>query len=257
MSVLSKIQNITSSKGFKKYFSNTFWLMGEKFFRLGIAMAVSIYVARFLEPVNFGLLNYAKGFVGLFTAFATLGLDKIAVRDLVRDPSKENEITGTAYWLKVMGFGAMMLAIMVSVNFTSNDSFTNTLILIIGSAELFRSFRVIDFVYRSQVRAKVIARVQMVQIVVSSLLKLYLIYIQADLIWFAYIVVFDAIFTASGLILSYTLDNKSIFKWKFSRKTALELVYEAWPLTLYGLALFVQAKIDQVMIKEMMGEQGN
>jgi nucleoside-diphosphate-sugar epimerase len=39
--------------------------------------------------------------VGLFTAIATLGLDGIVVRELVRDESRRDELIGTAFWLKL------------------------------------------------------------------------------------------------------------------------------------------------------------
>ena len=65
----------------KKYFENAFWLIFEKGFTLFVGMVVGIYVARYLKPETFGLLNYAISFVGIFSAFSTLGMDQIIVRD--------------------------------------------------------------------------------------------------------------------------------------------------------------------------------
>jgi O-antigen/teichoic acid export membrane protein len=62
-----------------KYFKNTSWLMGEKILRIGVGLFVGIWVARYLGPAQFGLLSYAQSFVFLFTAIATLGLDRIVV----------------------------------------------------------------------------------------------------------------------------------------------------------------------------------
>jgi O-antigen/teichoic acid export membrane protein len=83
-----------------RYFANTSWLFGEKILRMIVGLFVGIWVARYLGPEQFGLLSYAQSFVGLFTAIATLGLDGIVVRELVKDPSRRDELIGTAFWLK-------------------------------------------------------------------------------------------------------------------------------------------------------------
>ena len=44
--------------GFRKYFANTSWFLGERVLRM-----VGIYVARYLGPERFGLLSYALSFV--------------------------------------------------------------------------------------------------------------------------------------------------------------------------------------------------
>lgn len=79
------------SSGFKRYFANTSWMMGEKVIRMVVALFVGVYVARYLGPERFGLLSYAMSFVGLFTALATLGLDGIMVRELVKTQKRRNK----------------------------------------------------------------------------------------------------------------------------------------------------------------------
>ena len=49
--------------GFRKYFANTSWLLGERVLRMLVSLLVGIYVARYLGPERFGLLSYALSFV--------------------------------------------------------------------------------------------------------------------------------------------------------------------------------------------------
>ena len=49
--------------GFRKYFANTSWLLGERILRIPLSLLVDIYVARYLGPERFGLLSYALIFV--------------------------------------------------------------------------------------------------------------------------------------------------------------------------------------------------
>ena len=103
MNLLKNIVQLKNHSGFRKYFANTSWLMAERIIRMTVALFVGVYVARYLGPERFGLLSYANSFVGLFLALATLGLDSIVIRELVKNPESRNELLGTAFGLKIFG----------------------------------------------------------------------------------------------------------------------------------------------------------
>src|SRR6187551_3052415 len=92
---------------FHKYFENVSWLIFEKGFTLIVGMVVGIYVARYLQPDSFGLLNYSISFVSIFSAFSTLGMDQIIVRELAKDPSNQRALLGTGFMLKMAGSGVL------------------------------------------------------------------------------------------------------------------------------------------------------
>jgi O-antigen/teichoic acid export membrane protein len=96
--VINKLHSLKKHEGFMRYFKNTSWLFGEKILRMFVGLFVGIWVARYLGPEQFGLFSYAQSFVGLFTAIATLGLDGIVVRELVRDESRRDELIGTVFY---------------------------------------------------------------------------------------------------------------------------------------------------------------
>jgi O-antigen/teichoic acid export membrane protein len=118
--------------------------MGERILRMVVALFVGVYVARYLGPAQFGLLSYANSFVGLFIALATLGLNGIVVRQLVKTPERRNELLGTAFWLKIGGAILLWVTIVAAVPLTKNDLQTNSLIAIIAFAAIFQAFNVID-----------------------------------------------------------------------------------------------------------------
>jgi O-antigen/teichoic acid export membrane protein len=139
-----KINQLKNHPGFRKYFANTSWLIAERILRMVVALFVSVYVARYLGPERFGLLNYANSFVGLFIALATLGLDSIVVRELVKTPERREELLGTAFGLKIVGAIFMWLVILAAVPLTHNDTQTNTLIAIIAFAVIFQAFNDVE-----------------------------------------------------------------------------------------------------------------
>ena len=152
--MIAKLKQLQNHEGFMKYFKNTGWLFVEKILRLIVGLFVGVWVARHLGPEKYGLFSYSASFAGLFTIIATLGLDGLVVRQLVKDESRRDELIGTAFWLKLMGFLGVLEILAIAVNFTSNDTYTNTLVFIIASASIFQSIYVLDLYFQSKVITK-------------------------------------------------------------------------------------------------------
>jgi O-antigen/teichoic acid export membrane protein len=239
-------------QGFKKYFANISWLMAEQVFRSVTLLVVGVCVVRYLGPERFGLLSYAISFVALFLPVALLGLDGIVVRELVKDGARKNELLGTAFFLKLTGVFLVLAALYIVIHFTSNDSFTNLLIFIIASSTLFQSFSVIDFYFQSKVLSKYVVYAKVVSLTVSSLVKLFLIWTQAPLLYFAVVFLIEGMILAAGLTIVYFRQKLNVFDWSPKLKMGIGLLKDSWPLVLSGICVSIYMKIDQVMIKQML-----
>src|SRR5882672_10101224 len=99
---------------FRKYIENAFWLIFEKGFSLFVGLVVGVTVARYLRPEAYGLLNYSISFAGIFSAFSTLGIDQIIVRELAKEPEKQSELLGTGFIIKIAG-SVLMTMLMIIV----------------------------------------------------------------------------------------------------------------------------------------------
>lgn len=215
-------------------------------------MVVGIYVARYLKPESFGLLNYAISFVSIFSAFSTLGMDQIVVRELTRQSQKQEDLLGTGFMLKLAGSGILILLMVVILVFMDHDPFTNTLIMIIAAAEIFKGFEVISYFFQAQVLSKYVIQIQLIINLFLSLVKFTMVFLEAPLIWFAIIIVLGSILNAIGFIYAYHNREGTPWKWNFKKPLAYDLLRESWPLALYGIALHIQARIDQVMLGKML-----
>ena len=252
--MVSIIKFLKNHQGFMKYFKNTSWLFAEKILRMVVGLLVGIWVARYLGPDKFGLLSFAHSFVGLFTIFATLGLDEVVVRELVKDESRRDSLVGTTFWLKLFGAFLVLLVLAFAINFTSNDVDTHILVFIIASATIFQSFNIVDFYFQSKILGKFVAYANFISLFISSIVKIALILSHASLLAFAWVVLFDSFVLACGFI--YFFLKHSTFRIKyliFHKSTAIDLLKDSWPLIFSGGVLMIQARIDQVMIKEMLG----
>src|ERR1043165_9594628 len=106
-------------------------------------MVVSVYVARYLQPEQFGLLSYAISFAGILSV-VTVSMDQVIVRELARYPEKKNVLLGTSFALKLASSLVIFVVLAVVLFFMGNSSLTNGLILIVAAAELFKAFEVIN-----------------------------------------------------------------------------------------------------------------
>lgn len=214
---------------------------------------VGIWVARYLGPEKFGVFSYAVAFAALFGSIAKLGLDSIVVRDLVGNPEQRDVYLGTAFWLKMIGAGLMLCAITLTINHTSSDDTIKLYIFIIACGSVFQAFEVVDFYFQSKVLSKFISVCKINQLLISSLLKLYLIYTGAGLFWFVVVSLVDQITLAVTLFLVYRYQKVGGFFSSFDLDLARTLLRDSWPLILSGLVIMIYMRIDQIMIKEILG----
>ena len=240
---------------FRKYFANTSWLAAERVFRLGVNFLVGIYVARYLGPQRFGELSYAMSFVGLFSVIALLGLDGIVVRELVKDEGRNDELLGTAFWLKLVGALLILVCLGVVVPVTSASPEEKILVFLIAAGLLFQSLNVIDFFFQSRVQSRYVVQAQLGQILLSSIIRICLVWVEAALIWFAIAMIVDSAVLAFGLVINYRRKDQRIQRWRFRMYIAKRLFRDAWPLILSGIVVSVYMKVDQVMIREMLGAE--
>ncbi len=240
------------SESFKKYFANTSWVFAEKFIRLGISFVVGIYVVRYLGPESFGVLSYAISFVGLFAAIATLGLDSIVVRELVKQPQRRDEILGSVFYLRIFGAVIAVVLTVISAFLLKESCFNIILIAIIVTSTLFQSLNVIEYYFLAKVESKFNVYVQSSSLIIASIIKIFLILFGASLIYFAVIYVVELIFLSMGYFIVYRINHLKISDWNFKSSTAVTLLKDAWPLILSGVVIAIYMKIDQVMIKIML-----
>jgi O-antigen/teichoic acid export membrane protein len=236
-----------------RYFKNTSWMFAEQALRMIAGLFVGIWVARYLGPEQFGIFSYAIAFVAIFAGIAKLGLDSIVVRELVNHPEKADVYLGTAFWLKVIGAVLAWVIIAITTLLSNNDHTTNIYILIIASGIIFQSFEVIDFYFQSQVLSKFVSACKISQLLLSSILKIYLVFTSASLLGFVLVSALDQMVLGVALYVAYKKQPLANFYNKFDWHLLVRLLKESWPIMLSGLAITIYMRIDQIMIQNMLG----
>jgi PST family polysaccharide transporter len=244
---------VAGRQNLQKLIGNTGWLFADRMLRIGIGLVLGVWIARYLGPDQFGLFSYAGAFVSLFSIFATLGLDGIVVRELVREPDVKNGILGSAFALKLAGSGITLLAaVSAIVILRPADTLVHQLVAIIAAGTIFQSLDTIDLWFQARVESRYSVYARSSAFLLVSALKVVLILKNAPLIAFAWAGVLELLLGAAGLALAFRLNGQHLLAWKLSLPKIRQTLKECWPLALSGLAVLLYMKIDQVMLGQML-----
>ena len=231
---------------------NVAWLFFDRILRMGVGLFVGVWVARYLGVEKFGILNYATAIVALFNPLTKLGLDGLIIRSIVREPGIKDQILGTTFWLKLAGaIASIFLAVSSIFVLHHDDQLTVRIVAILATAGIFQAFDAIDYWFQSQIQSKYTVVARNTAFIITALVKVALIKMQAPLVAFAWATLAEVALGTVGLIIAYRFKGYSIF-WRWSLTLAKTLLQESWPLMLSGLTIMIYMKIDQIMLGEMV-----
>jgi len=247
---------MANSSGYKKYVSNTSWLFAEKIFNILMNLIITVWIARYLGPEQFGTLNYAIAFVSLFGILSSLGLNTLATKELLTHPQDSELIMGTSFALSFIG--ALILLPIAAFTITilrPDNDILFMMVLIIASGSIFTSLNIIKYWFESHVQAKHNVKVEMITNIITITIKAILLYIEAPLIAFAWVILVQSVLVAIGYVYMYLSKTNKLSTWKVSLEKIKYMLNEAYPLILTGAVFIFHTRIDQVMIGSMLGDE--
>ena len=255
------LENITPAKwhwifqheGHKRYFANMSWMFFGQMFSLLVSFFIGAWVARYLGPENYGVLSYSIAFVGIFGVVASLGVDGILNRELVKTPEQRDELLGTTFRLRLIGGATAFCLATISVFIFKFDLLVKILVILFSFSFILQSINIIGIYFNAEVKSKNSIRANIFATIVTSILKILVIFYGKGVIWLVIVFVLDSLWQGLGLIKAYKGYGLKIENWKFDKILAKEILNDSWPLMLAGFAWLVYMKIDQVMIGSMLG----
>jgi O-antigen/teichoic acid export membrane protein len=243
---------IEGSPTLQRILPNAGWMVADRLSRMVLGLLVGAWLARYLGPADFGALSYAIAFVALFSPLATLGLERIVVRELVDEADRAYEILGTAFALRLAGALAALLLSIASVAWLRpGDPLAVTLVAVLAAASVMQTFDVIDLWFQSGMQARYSVAAAGAAFVLAALLRIALILARSPLPAFAWAALFEAAVASGGLLLVYRARGGSARAWRWSPARARSLVADGWPLMLSSVMILVYLRIDQVMLGQM------
>lgn len=234
---------------------NASWLVADKVGRLGVGMIVLVWMARYLGPEEFGLLNYGQALVVIFTAFATMGLADITVRDIVRMPEREQQIVASALLLRLAGgVIAVAMAVATVAIIRPDDVRAMVVVAVLASSLLPQAFDVIDYRFQAHMIVRPVVILRNANFLAFAALKCGAILVGAPLLVFAALISIE-LATVAMLLVLYARRRGLQLHPRFATNTEiLRLWRECRLLLVRTFAIAVYMRIDQVLISVFLGD---
>lgn len=236
-----------------KEFGNASWLIGGKVFQMVISLVVGVITARYLGPSNYGLIGYGAAYVSFFTAFCSLGLNSVIIKDFIDNPDEQGEAIGSAL---VMRMASSILSAVMIVGFVSivdkNETLTIAVVSLCSIGVIFHIFETFNFWFQSQYKSKITAIATLLAYMVTAVYKIILLILEKDVRWFAFSTSVDYIVVAVFLFIAYKKHNGA--RLKFSLKKSKSLLKVSYNYILSSMMIAIYGQTDKLILKQMLDE---
>lgn len=232
---------------------NTGWIFFDKILRAILGVLVGAWVARYLGPSQYGELAYCIAFIAIFQSITNLGLDGIVVREVANHPHKANVVLGTVFQLRLwLGICFWILATSI---FGFLNSFHGQGIWIaglVGAGMVFQAADTVDLWFQGNSQSKRTVLTKALVYLISNAIRVTMILLEAPLVAFAAVITAEGVLTALFLYISYRRFPCGD-TWKRHYSEVKKLLLESWPYMVSSLAVMIYMRIDQLMIKSILG----
>ena len=238
-----------------KLAQNALWMISAKVYQMGINLVVSMLMARYLGPSNYGLINYAASFTALFSSICTLGLGSVVIHELISG-EKKGEILGSAIGMKLLsGFFSVVTIVALSYALNPDEPVTVAVVFIYSLTLIFQSVDAINIWHQANLRSQITAGISAAGYTLAAVYKIWLLVTQKDVRWFAASHAVEYALVAALLLATYCPRHLHNQPLRFSLKTGRELLGKSYHYILSGLMVSVYGQMDRIMLKSMMGEE--
>lgn len=244
------------TEGMKAILVNAMWLMVERISLSLSGIFVSIYVARYLGPGQFGAINYLLATVAVLVPLAQLGADSIIFNRIARRRASGIRLMMASMRIRRRLFLLAALPLLVWQLLFRDTTEVVMLVLMLASA-YFSVQDVYKIYYDATLKSKRNTIINNAVLILSILLRLGLVHAELSLAWFAvpYIV---------SSAIPYL-----VRRWMFRRENRAQIAaprrliksYEKYlfsvglPLAVSSLSIVIYTRIDQLMLGNMLGTQ--
>ncbi|MFH1771957.1 MAG: oligosaccharide flippase family protein [Candidatus Omnitrophota bacterium] len=212
-----------------------------------------VYLARVLNPGNFGKINFAIAVVAYFTLIANLGLPLFGTREIARERQRMKEYMGNIVTLRLC-MSLLGLAALFILTIFLNKPFEIKCLLVLYGLILIPSAFLLDWVFQGAERMEYIGISRVTGGVVNLGLLLIIVKSSKQLLFVPGIYVISELLVVVVMALIFT-KNFGKLKLTFSISSWKNILRRALPI---GLSLFMAQifyNIDTVMLGFMRKDE--
>lgn len=238
---------------YNKEVKNAGWLIAGKIVQIIVGFIISIFTARYLGPSNYGVINYAGAYVAFFTAFCTLGINSVIIKDFVENPDDEGKSVGTSIILRAISslLSSIMIVGIVSI-VDKGERETIIVSALCSFALVFQAFDTINYWFQAKYKSKVTAIATLIAYTITALYRVVLLVTQMSVVWFALASAIDYMIVAIVLLEVYKCKKGPVFS--FSWNKGKSLLKSSYHYILSGMMVAIYGRTDILMLKHMLDE---
>lgn len=241
--------------GSQRILTNLSWSAGEQIVRLGLGFIVSLTLARYLGPEQFGTYSFLQSTVAMTSTLLPLAADQIVQRRLITQPDCAASTVGAAFALRIAGFVLASLAACLIVGFVKSENpyaFAFSAIAVIALA--CQSFDLIVVWFASQLKMRDIFWARTPPFFLISGVRGLMVANAVSFYTIVWTIAADAAVTALGLLVAFKSFKKLSPFVRFSLAEAKALLFESWPVFASLVMAGIYYRLDALMISWLVGD---
>lgn len=236
----------------QKHSANVSWMLVAKVGTLCISFVSTAIIARHLGPQNYGQLSYSISFVSLFSFIASLGIEQILHRDLIRYPDQKNRYLGTAVGIRLIASTICVFVTTISALFFSSQDVSSLLIFILSLGGVFASLQLLSYEFQAESKSKYPSLLSLSVVLILNILKIIVVASDKGVIYLALVVLLEPVLYSAGYAYLKSKHYRDFSAMKFDISIARKLLKDSFPLIFASAFYLLYARIDQVMLKNMI-----
>jgi O-antigen/teichoic acid export membrane protein len=223
---------------------------------MGLSFASAPLIARTLGPTQYGELSFVLANYLILEAVSQLGLQNIFKKEVLKNQGQANIIFINTLITRLLSAVFVTVIFIFFAHELSSDAPMRSLFYLFSGILFLRSFDVIEWYLEAKLDLTKLNRFKILFVGIVFLVRLYGVYKDFQILFFAFTYLLEALFILSFYIVQF---RKLITKLEYSIVMIIDFLKRSWHLIFSTLAITLYMKIDQLMIHEILDatELGN
>jgi len=254
--IVTRLINVLRTGALGARAKNSLILSAASFARNLFGLVSIILIARYLEPGEFGRLMFAFALAGVFAPIAAVGIERLAVRQMVAEPERMDRIAATALLLRFIGAtSGLIIAVAITAMGLIDDD-APPVLTALACVALFQS--AIDGLTGVLTAREKFAHAAVPSILAAAVNFGFVIFLVSGpdraLEMFAATRVVDAVVFILAILVAVPLSGIALPQFRPSREVLAGFLRRGFPILLAAIAYTVFLRMDQLMLAALTDE---
>jgi PST family polysaccharide transporter len=243
---------VQDSQNISQIIKNISWLIFDKIFRLGGALFINLWLARYLGVITFGKIGYTLYFASVFYPIISFGLNSIVVKNIVEYPKSAARIVLDCFIIQFVTSVFFYFIALIIIYFSDHgDRDLQEMLKASCYLFLFKPFDSLRYWFEAEVKSKTVVLVDNLAFACSAIIKIYMIKIGVKPIAFVYISIGESLIATIGLLLSCCKRFRGTRLLNRGEGWIKRLLVEGFPLLSSAIIVTLYMRVDLFLLKNL------